>query len=65
MTQEELARRAQVRRPTISDIERGLHWPTEETLELVAKALRVRVNDLFTDPFQPARSRVDRRRKRR
>jgi DNA-binding XRE family transcriptional regulator len=65
MTQETLARRAKIRRPTISDIERGEQSPTLDTVKILSRILRVSVDDLYTDPFATARKKVDRRRKRR
>jgi transcriptional regulator with XRE-family HTH domain len=47
LTQEELAVRTGLSAAFISSMERGLSAPSFETLEIIAKALKVRVADLF------------------
>jgi transcriptional regulator with XRE-family HTH domain len=47
LTQETLARRAWIHRVTLSNIERGAEEPTVETLQRIARALRVPVGDLL------------------
>ena len=47
MTQSKLAERAGVSRQTISDIETGKHDPTISVALLLARALGVKVDNLF------------------
>ena len=47
MTQSQLAERAGVSRQTISDIETGKHDPTISVVLLLARALGVKVDNLF------------------
>lgn len=47
MTQEELAEKAQLERKTISSIENGDGNPTLMTIELIAKALNMKIYKLF------------------
>lgn len=47
VTQEQLAEKAGLDRMTIAFIENGLRWPRQKTVEKLAKALRVSVDDLF------------------
>lgn len=47
MTQEQLADQAGVTVDTISHIERGIHGPRFDKLELIAKALDMPVAELF------------------
>ena len=47
MTQSRLAERAGVSRQTISDIETGKHDPTISVALLLARALGVKVDNLF------------------
>jgi transcriptional regulator with XRE-family HTH domain len=47
LTQEELARKAWVHRVTIANIERGAESPTLDTLQRIAKALRLPMSDLL------------------
>ena len=47
MTQSQLAERAGVSRQTISDIETGKHDPTITVALLLARALGVKVDNLF------------------
>ena len=47
MTQSQLAERAGVSRQTISDIETGKHDPTISVALLLARALGVKVDNLF------------------
>ena len=47
MTQSQLAERAGVGRQTISDIETGKHDPTISVALLLARALGVKVDNLF------------------
>ena len=47
MTQESLAEGAGVSVDLISNIERGINAPSFETLEKLARSLRVSVKDLF------------------
>ena len=49
MTQAQLARAARILRPNLSRIEAGKHRHTLETLEKVARALKVPVVDLILD----------------
>lgn len=49
LSQEELARLAQTKQPSISDIERADANPTIETLGKLAAALGVNVTDLLDD----------------
>jgi len=46
-SQEELAERAELHRTYISDIERGDRNPSLENIEKLAKALNIKVSDLF------------------
>lgn len=52
ITQEELAVRSGLRRQTIILAERGQSDPREETLEAIAKALRIEPKSLRRDPFK-------------
>ena len=47
MTQSQLAERAGISRQTISDIETGKHDPTISVALLLARALGVKVDNLF------------------
>ena len=47
LSQEELAERAELHRTYVSDIERGDRNPSLENIEKLAKALNIRVSDLF------------------
>ena len=47
MTQSQLAERSGVSRQTISDIETGKHDPTISVVLLLARALGVKVDNLF------------------
>lgn len=49
-TQEELAEKAGIARPNIARLERGLHIPTLTTLEKVARALAIDINNLTAPP---------------
>ena len=46
-SQEELAERAELHRTYVSDIERGDRNPSLENIEKLAKALNMKVSDLF------------------
>ena len=60
MTQEDLAKAAGVSTAFISSVERGIHSPSFGTLESIAEALDVLVQDLFDfhDAGSPRRRRV-------
>ena len=60
MTQEDLARAAGVSTAFISSVERGINSPSFSTLESIAEALDVPVQDLFDfhDTGSPRRRRV-------
>jgi len=47
MTQEDLAEKVNLSRAYIGYIEQGRNTPSLETLEKIAKALRVKLPDLF------------------
>ena len=47
LSQEELAERAELHRTYVSDIERGDRNPSLENIEKLAKALNIKVSDLF------------------
>lgn len=47
ITQEELAERANLSRAYIGYIEQGKNLPALQTLEKIAKALKIRLSDLF------------------
>ncbi|MBD2038594.1 helix-turn-helix transcriptional regulator [Phormidium sp. FACHB-592] len=47
LSQEELAERAELHRTYVSDIERGDRNPSLENIEKLAKALTIKVSDLF------------------
>ena len=47
LKQSALAELAGVSRPAISDIERGKHLPSVKTARKLAKALKVKVEDIF------------------
>ena len=47
LSQEELAERADLHRTYLSDIERGEGNPSLENIEKLAKALNIKVSDLF------------------
>jgi len=49
MTQSILAKRSKINQPRISAIEKGVGNPTTETIEAVAKALKVPVIELFQE----------------
>ena len=53
VSQAELARRAEVRRATLSEIENGEGNPTLETLGALAKTLGVNVSDLLANTEDP------------
>lgn len=46
MSQEALARKAQINRVTLARLERAMHQPTLETLDRLARALGVTLSDL-------------------
>lgn len=48
LSQEELAERAELHRTYVSDIERGDRNPSLENVEKLAKALNLKVSELFT-----------------
>lgn len=48
LSQEELAERADLHRTYVSDIERGDRNPSLENVEKLAKALDLKVSELFT-----------------
>ena len=47
VTQEQLANDVGVTIESISNIERGIHGPSFDTLEKIAQALQIAVRDLF------------------
>jgi len=47
LTQEDLAKSAQLSRPVISQFEQGQRTPSLKALQRIAKALNVEVNDLL------------------
>lgn len=47
LSQEDLARLAEVTSMTVSRIERGIHWPSRATLESLARALGVPASQLL------------------
>ncbi|MES2675494.1 MAG: helix-turn-helix transcriptional regulator [Pseudomonadota bacterium] len=47
MTQEQLANDVGVTIESISNIERGIHGPSFDTLEKIAEVLKIPVQDLF------------------
>jgi transcriptional regulator with XRE-family HTH domain len=47
ISQEELANRADLHRTYISDLERGVRNPSVESIEKIARALRVSASKLF------------------
>ena len=49
ITQEQLAERTGRAVDTVSLIERGINWPSIETIELIATALGASTRDLFDD----------------
>lgn len=49
MTQSDLAQQADISQRTISDIETGKHVPTVYVAIRIAKALKVKVEDLFKE----------------
>jgi putative transcriptional regulator len=51
LSQEELARAAGIQRSTIVDIESGKRSPRPSTLRRLAKALNIKPEGLFADPF--------------
>src|SRR3954453_4530913 len=57
-SQTELARRAGVSHPTVSQVERGVLAPTTETREAIARALGTAVDVAFTG-FPRAKSEVN------
>ena len=48
-SQAELAERADISIPFLSDIERGNKWPYPDTLSRLAKALNVEIYELFRE----------------
>ncbi len=46
-TQEQIAERIGIEPPNISKLEKGTHFPLPENIEKIAKALDVKVVDLF------------------
>ena len=53
LTQAALARLAGVSRPYVSDIERGAAIPSMETLDAIATALGISLNELLADTGPP------------
>jgi len=53
LSQIELAEKADISIPFLSNIERGNKWPHPETLVKIATALEVEVHILFQDKIQP------------
>jgi transcriptional regulator with XRE-family HTH domain len=49
LTQAELARRAGIHQVTVARLENGTHRPSMDTLQRLAKALRVKVAELLSD----------------
>ena len=47
MTQEDLARKAELSRGYVARLETGRHDPSATTLARIAKALRIPIEDLF------------------
>ena len=47
LTQGQLATLLKIKQSTLSDLEKGLHAPTLETVEHVAKTLRIAPAELF------------------
>jgi transcriptional regulator with XRE-family HTH domain len=60
ISQEQLEIRSGISQSGISAIERGERIPTIETLEMLAKGLRVPVTDLIGEEKKPAASEGDR-----
>jgi len=52
LSQAALATRAGVRRPTVSDIERGVVEPQPSTIRALARALRVSLEELRRGPLK-------------
>ena len=48
-SQADLAEKADISIPFLSDIERGNKWPYPETLSKLAKALNAKINELFRE----------------
>lgn len=59
LTQDALSERSQRSVDTLSLIERGLNWPSVETLELIAGGLDVSVSDLLNDLITEASQQDD------
>ncbi len=47
LTQEQLAERIGIEIPSLSNIETGKNYPNPETIEKIAKGLRVRIFELY------------------
>lgn len=60
MKQEELARKSNISRQTISDIENGKHLPRVDIAYKVARCLRCDVHDIFREEPE---NELDRKRK--
>ncbi|HCI52647.1 MAG TPA: XRE family transcriptional regulator [Gallionella sp.] len=50
LTQEKLAERVQIAPRHLSRLERGIHYPSLDTLELIAKHLHVPLKEFFIFP---------------
>ena len=53
MTQQELAERSDVHRQTIAQLATGVRRPTEDTVQLLARALGVDCTAVVDPPLQP------------
>jgi transcriptional regulator with XRE-family HTH domain len=51
VSQEELAKAAGIQRSTIVDIEASRRCPRPSTLRRLAKALKIKPEELYRDPF--------------
>lgn len=61
LSQDELAAKAGIARPTLGNIETGATSPASATVELLARALQVKVSELTEDPqaFHPIATAIE------
>ena len=54
LRQEDLAERADIKRPDIARLEKGRHMPSVATLQKIARALNLDMGDLIAMPTPPS-----------
>lgn len=53
IAQEELAEKAEIHRTTMSKVERGIGYPSMDTLIKIANALEINIEDLLSNASLP------------